>query len=178
MVVVRGEENFPKITYQLGPSLPSEDEDIEVNEAFFEGKLFHKDILKDDNIWFYRYEIKLPMSNYEQMVKYAVDGTMEPHYRFFVPSFTQNSNVISYSCNGFSLSVDTSKFKGSLWYDVLKSIDTFIIMPFSAAEIKFTPIILNCMCQILKLGWRQRTQLRSIILRPLKKQKSRLGSFI
>lgn len=120
MVVVRGEENFPKITYQLGPSLPSEDEDIEVNEAFFEGKLFHKDILKDDNIWFYRYEIKLPMSNYEQMVKYAVDGTMEPHYRFFVPSFTQNSNVISYSCNGFSLSVDTSKFKGSLWYDVLK----------------------------------------------------------
>ncbi|CAI4063034.1 uncharacterized protein SKDI_07G5140 [Saccharomyces kudriavzevii IFO 1802] len=120
MMVVRGEETIPKITYQLGPSLPSESEIIEIEEASFESKLFHKDKLKGDDIWFHRYEIRLPMRDCEQIVKYSIDGKMEPHYRFFMPSLTQNSNVISYSCNGFSLSVDTSKFKGSLWYDVLK----------------------------------------------------------
>ncbi|CAI2031095.1 hypothetical protein SEUBUCD646_0G05090 [Saccharomyces eubayanus] len=120
MMVVRGEEKIPKIAYQLGPSLPSEGEETEISEAYFDNQLFHKDQLKGDDIWFYRYEIQLPMAKYEQMVKYSIDGTTEPHYRFFIPSFTQNSNVISYSCNGFSLSVDTSKFKGSLWYDVLR----------------------------------------------------------
>lgn len=28
-------------------------------------------------------------------------------------------NVISYSCNGFTLACDASDFKSSLWYDVL-----------------------------------------------------------
>ena len=52
---------------------------------------------------------EIPLADIEQMVKYSVDGRNEPHYRFFIPSKTTNFNTISYSCNGFSLNVDTDQ---------------------------------------------------------------------
>lgn len=81
---------------------------------------FHKDQLGEDTFQFFRYTIDLPLVDYDQMVRYSVDDKWELHYRFYIPSRTKNFNVMAYSCNGFSLAVDTTRFKGSLWYDVLQ----------------------------------------------------------
>lgn len=106
----------PKVTYELGGGSHSGE---------FQGKLFHTDYFGDDNsnksvFQFYRYDIELPLADNEAECKYTVADKAEEHYRFFIPGRNQNCNSISYSCNGFSLSVDTTKFKGSLWYDILQ----------------------------------------------------------
>lgn len=113
MMIVTSVTDGPDVSYISGPSHLSEE--CEFKSGEFPRKL----IYKQKGYSFYRYSIILPLQDFEQVVKYQVNDIHVPHYRFFIPSSTMNFNVISYSCNGFSLSVDTSKFKGSLWYDIL-----------------------------------------------------------
>lgn len=94
--------------------------ECELTEGAFTPTLFHEDQLGKNTFQFYRYMIDLPLVEHDQMVRYSVDSKWESHYRFYVPSRTKNFNVMAYSCSGFSLAVDTSRFKGSLWYDVLQ----------------------------------------------------------
>lgn len=92
----------------------------QLTEGAFTPTLFHEDHLGKNTFQFYRYTIDLPLVKYDQMVRYSIDNKWELHYRFYIPSKTKNFNVMAYSCNGFSLAVDTTRFKGSLWYDVLQ----------------------------------------------------------
>lgn len=114
MMIVSTNASSPVVKYLTGPSSSEIAEPLTKGE--FQVKLFYK----EKNYYFYRYNIIFPLTLFEQMVKYSVNGSFEPHYRFFIPSKTTNFNTISFSCNGFSLSVDTTKFKGSLWFDILK----------------------------------------------------------
>lgn len=111
----------PRIEYAAGPALAKGNESSppKFTEGEFKYTLFHEEKWNGDNFKFFRYNIELPLTDVEQMIKYSVGGQAEEHYRFYIPSKTTNFNSISYSCNGFSLSVDTSKFKGSLWFDIL-----------------------------------------------------------
>lgn len=113
----------PKVEYQYVSS--SEENSSSDSSSEFKGKLFHTDYLGDDNanhsiFQFYRYEIELPLKDTEHTCKYSINGETEPHFKFYVPAKTQNFNTISYSCNGFSLAVDSTKFKGTLWYDIMQ----------------------------------------------------------
>ncbi|CDO91946.1 unnamed protein product [Kluyveromyces dobzhanskii CBS 2104] len=118
LVVTKGEVPQPKVDIQLGPSMESSGSVSELNLK--SGQLNATLIHSEMSYKFYRYAIEIELASVEQMCKYSVDGNTEAHYRFFIPSNTTNFNTISVSCNGFSLSVDTTKFKGSMWYDILR----------------------------------------------------------
>lgn len=114
LLVVSGA--VPKITYKLGAA----DEKAgsgKIAEGEFPGKLFFESY---NGLQFYRYDISLKLAEYEQKVKYSVNGLQTPAHQFFVPAALQSMNVVSYSCNGFSLATDTSDYKLSLWLDVLR----------------------------------------------------------
>lgn len=113
-------KSAPKIEFEIGQSYLSESSgDPQCENGEFDAKCFYSEKWNGDDFQFFRYSIVLPLIDTEQMVKYTINDLSKPHYRFFIPSKTTNFNTISYSCNGFSLSVDTSKFKGSLWFDIL-----------------------------------------------------------
>lgn len=114
LIVVRGDVSAPHVTFEMGPSL--EIEQFQLTGGEFSGTMFYS----ENDLKFYRYSIEITMTEHEQMCKYAIDGEALPQYRFFVPSYGTNFNTISVSCNGFSLAVDTTQFKGSMWYDILK----------------------------------------------------------
>lgn len=113
----------PIIKYIYGPDTLFKDISTGLKlseEKEFPVYLFHTDNLENSIFHFYRYNINIPLQNIDIMVKYSLDGKWETNYRFFIPSQEKNFNSIAYSCNGFSLSVDTKKFKGSMWYDILR----------------------------------------------------------
>ena len=118
------ENNPPVIEYICGPANVTHLNDenyLDLSDiAEFQSQLFHTDQLDDGSFKFYRYSIKIPLMDQEQMVKYSLDGKFKSNYRFFIPSRSRNFNTVAYSCNGFSLSVDTKNFNGSLWFDILK----------------------------------------------------------
>lgn len=116
LIVVKGEVEQPNVNYEIGPGTNIANNTIELDSGLFQGTCFYS----EGNLRFYRYSIDIQMTEIEQMCKYSVDGNSEAQYRFFIPSYNMNFNTISVSCNGFSLSVDTTVFKGSLWYDILK----------------------------------------------------------
>lgn len=112
LLVVKG-TNPPAVKFAAGHSTSNEI-DIEIRQL--NSTLIHEE--KDFS--FFRYDFDLSLRDFEQMIKYSVGDVTKPHYRFYIPSKDMNFNTISYSCNGFSLSVDTTKFKGSMWFDILK----------------------------------------------------------
>lgn len=69
---------------------------------------------------FWRFPIELSMTLVEQSVKYWINGDENFVNSFYIPARTQDMKVMFYSCNGFSLGVDPSEFKGYLWQDVLR----------------------------------------------------------
>lgn len=122
LIVTRdGEAVAPRIEFTVGCSLKTDcsSEGPELRDGEFRSTLFHEEVWDESVYRFFRYNIEIPLGDVEQMVKYSVDGRLEPHYRFFIPSRTTNFNTISFSCNGFSLNVDTTSFKGSMWLDIL-----------------------------------------------------------
>lgn len=121
LIVVVNTEIPPIVEYRFGPANEIDVNKGKISDTFtLEPIPFHKDSLPNDEIInFYRYEFAIPMTDYEQLVKYSVNQNCQNYYRFYIPSISTNFNIISYSCNGFSLSVDTSPFKGSLWFDIL-----------------------------------------------------------
>ncbi|CCE73095.1 Piso0_000114 [Millerozyma farinosa CBS 7064] len=114
MVVVEQSDVRPSVTYQVGPAAP--DAQAAVGSGELAGQLFYQELGLD----FWKFDIELELAAHEQLVKYALNGDRRPWWKFFVPSQDQSMNVISYSCNGFSLSTDTAGFKNSLWLDVLE----------------------------------------------------------
>ena len=110
----------PEICYSIGKATGlEEDRDRESGELKTGSfPVQHFCTIKEHQFW--RFSIDLTMKEIEQKVKYNLNGYSEPAYEFFIPSIEQSMNVVSYSCNGFSLGADTSQFKSSLWFDVLK----------------------------------------------------------
>lgn len=112
LIVVRNLNDKPhKLSYELS-SKASGDFNSEI-------------IYQEEDYTFIRYAMEFKLTDTEQEVKYSLNGTNLPHFKFVVPSSTQSMNVMSYSCNGFSLGVDTTEFKGSLWLDVLRKHEKF-----------------------------------------------------
>lgn len=68
---------------------------------------------------FWRFNIEIELLSTQQRIGYRINSG--PVTAFFVPASTTPMNIMSYSCNGFSLSVDTDEFSGPdpLWRDVL-----------------------------------------------------------
>ncbi|SCU86519.1 LAFA_0E01310g1_1 [Lachancea sp. 'fantastica'] len=115
MLLVCRDIECPEVSFIRGPSESKHVKADDVRRGELPSTLFYV----DNGIDFYRYTIEFPMESYEQVVKYSIGGDHQPHYRFFVPSKNNNFNVMSFSCNGFSLNVDTTQFQGSMWFDVL-----------------------------------------------------------
>lgn len=113
MLVTTGKE--PKITYDLGPALESDSAE-EITSGEFSGKKYY---VTGRGLEFWRFEINLALASHEQKVLYSINGSYNPAHQFFLPSTETSMNVMSFSCNGFSLATDTSTFKSSLWMDVL-----------------------------------------------------------
>lgn len=120
LVITRNgsEDNAPEIKYVSGPSYPH-GEDLPLSHGTFEPTMFYSEIFDNSEIHMFRYNVALPLTDYEQTIKYTINGEAEMHYRFFIPSKDTNFNVISYSCNGFSVSTNTTTFKGSMWFDIM-----------------------------------------------------------
>lgn len=123
LVVTRssGKAAAPRINFAVGCSQASDcgPEGVQLSQGEFKSTLFYQEQWEDSVFHFFRYDVEIPLGNVEQMVRYSLDGLFRPHFRFFIPSKTTNFNTISYSCNGFSLNVDTTSFQGSLWFDIL-----------------------------------------------------------
>jgi hypothetical protein len=70
---------------------------------------------------FWRFNIEVELREREQRIAYRINRG--PSMGFWVPPRGQSMNVMFYSCNGFSLGVDTDEFCGPdpLWRDVLNS---------------------------------------------------------
>lgn len=109
-------ETGPAITYKIGPSSPSTTVALaKFSTGEFPGTKFYQ----ENDYSFYRYSIELTLTGNEQKVEYFIDNHFKPNFQFYLPSKTQSMNVISYSCNGFSLGSDANEYKSSLWLDVL-----------------------------------------------------------
>lgn len=81
---------------------------------------------------FWRYELRLPLSDEPQTATYSV-GSNKEEYTFHLPAFGEPMRFMFYSCNGFSDVTPETKaqFGGEryppLWQDVL---DRHEVMPF------------------------------------------------
>ena len=70
---------------------------------------------------FWRFNLKLSLAEQGQQVQYSINGS--DAIPFSIPSKHETMNMMFHSCNGFSLSVDQTKFCGPdpLWKDVLRA---------------------------------------------------------
>ncbi|GAB7361074.1 hypothetical protein MBLNU230_g1113t1 [Neophaeotheca triangularis] len=78
---------------------------------------------------FWRYEISLPLQEYESTWEYIIPSmhakggrpNLEKAKRFSVPSKHESMRIMFHSCNGFSVGTDEDAWKGpALWNDVLR----------------------------------------------------------
>lgn len=117
LLVTKGEIE-PEVSYALGPAAeeyaPTGWKSPE--EGVFPAINFHT----EQGFKFWRFNVKLDLAEYEQKVRYSINGQQNDAHAFFIPAADQSMNVMSFSCNGFSLSTDTSQYKSSLWLDVLR----------------------------------------------------------
>lgn len=114
MLIVKGPET-PEISYKIGPAAEGHGV-LDLKEGVFPPTRFHE----EKGFVFWRFTIDLTLASHEQKVKYLVNNVYRPLQQFFVPSRDESFNVVSFSCNGFSLGTDTSTYKLLLWLDVLK----------------------------------------------------------
>lgn len=114
LLVVAGDSQ-PEITYQIGPAAPIDGFKEPLSGKFAATKFF---LSKDLHFW--RFDISLSLVEFEQKVKYFVNAVDNPAHTFYIPAQEQSMNVVSYSCNGFSLGADTTQYTSSLWLDVLR----------------------------------------------------------
>lgn len=123
LLVVRdyagAEGTAPGIEFRLGPAHES-DGPVGGGEFLKVAATATELIHQEQQFSFFRYSFTFELTQYEQRVRYSFDGLSRPHFQFFLPTAAQSMNVMSFSCNGFSLGTDTATFKGSLWLDVLR----------------------------------------------------------
>jgi hypothetical protein len=105
--------SVPKVTYIKGPIIPEDESQLTGGE--FPGEAFHKEA----GHTFWRFGIALELEPYEQKVRYSISDGLT--FEFFLPTHEQPMNIVSHSCNGFSLATKTDNFKGSLWFDVIRT---------------------------------------------------------
>lgn len=120
MIVVRNIDDgidVPTLQFVIGPSVSDGTKEHSIAE---EAPIDSKVIYKEQNFTFIRYSFMFQLKEFEQRVRYSIDGDFKQHFQFFLPSSLKSMNVMSYSCNGFSLAVETESFKSSLWLDVLR----------------------------------------------------------
>ncbi|ODV67958.1 hypothetical protein HYPBUDRAFT_240009 [Hyphopichia burtonii NRRL Y-1933] len=115
MLVVKKNEIKPKITFKIGNA-----SNEEVEPTFENGEFPSVLFFEQDEFEFWRFNINLNLVEYEQKIQYYINGTFKKSQQFFIPAVNESMNVVSFSCNGFSLGTDTSNYKSSLWLDVLK----------------------------------------------------------
>ncbi|KAI5956318.1 hypothetical protein KGF54_000793 [Candida jiufengensis] len=118
LVVIRNCPSSPPIIkYKIGPA----SSEIGTSESFFKtGEFPVTKFYEEDEFTFFRYTIDLEMVDYEQKIQYYINNIFKPNFQFFIPSYNESLNVISVSCNGFSLACDAKEYQSSLWLDVLK----------------------------------------------------------
>ncbi|KAI3404140.2 hypothetical protein KGF56_003040 [Candida oxycetoniae] len=120
----------PTILFKIGPSAQlktktegERETDANLNSnsppEFKTGEFPVTKYYEEQDASFFRYNVDLTMVEYEQKVEYYIDGFFKKSFQFFIPSYEESMNTISYSCNGFSLACDAKKYKSSLWLDVL-----------------------------------------------------------
>jgi len=70
---------------------------------------------------FWRFNIEVELGEKQQRIAYRINRG--PSTGFWVPARGQSMNIMFYSCNGFSMGVDTDTFSGPdpLWRDVLNT---------------------------------------------------------
>ncbi|GAB1310003.1 PhoD-like phosphatase domain-containing protein [Madurella fahalii] len=70
---------------------------------------------------FWRFNIEIELQEKQQRIAYRINRG--PSTGFWVPAKGQTMNIMFYSCNGFSISVDSDQFSGPdpMWRDVLNS---------------------------------------------------------
>ncbi|KAK4231219.1 hypothetical protein QBC38DRAFT_355345 [Podospora fimiseda] len=68
---------------------------------------------------FWRFNIEIELKDKQQRIAYRINRG--PSTGFWVPAKGQAMNIMFYSCNGFSMSVDSDQFSGPdpMWRDVL-----------------------------------------------------------
>ncbi|KAH3679943.1 hypothetical protein WICMUC_000686 [Wickerhamomyces mucosus] len=104
----------PRISFLKGPIEPQTTN--ELNSGKFPVKRFYQ--IQGHSFW--RFEIDIVLDDFEQKVRYSINDSQILTFEFHIPKYNQTMNVISYSCNGFSLSTKTEDYKGSLWFDVIR----------------------------------------------------------
>lgn len=70
---------------------------------------------------YWKWNLDIPLVEQAQRISYAINSSNP--VEFWVPGMHETMNIMFHSCNGFSLSVDQTKFNGPdpLWRDVLRS---------------------------------------------------------
>ncbi|KAI1473731.1 hypothetical protein F4774DRAFT_27215 [Daldinia eschscholtzii] len=73
---------------------------------------------------FWRFNIEVELRDYQQRIAYRINHG--PAMGFWVPPRGESMNIMFYSCNGFSLSVNPDEFSGPdpMWRDVLNNHQT------------------------------------------------------
>jgi hypothetical protein len=73
------------------------------------------------NVTFWRFSLEVELGDTQRRIAYSINRG--PAIGFWVPARGQSMNIMFYSCNGFSLSVDPNNFSGPdpLWRDVLNT---------------------------------------------------------
>lgn len=112
LLVVKGDA--PQITYDI-----ANEQEKKLFNGEFPGTVFYEQA----GLSFVRYTIELTLIDIEQKIKYSINNETHSSFQFFVPAIQDSMNIVSFSCNGFSLGTDTSEYPSSLWLDVLKKHD-------------------------------------------------------
>jgi hypothetical protein len=75
-------------------------------------------------VTFWRFNLEVELGSQQARVAYRIN--QGPAVGFWVPARGESMNIMFHSCNGFSLSVDTTQFCGPdpLWRDVLNAHQT------------------------------------------------------
>ncbi|ODV78748.1 uncharacterized protein CANTADRAFT_7090 [Suhomyces tanzawaensis NRRL Y-17324] len=125
LLAVNQAQTAPEITYQIGRAAPDAAGAAGTDAgATSKGTFAGTKFFEQDGISFFRYTVHLELAAYEQKVHYHINNATKQGFQFFVPGADQSMNVMSYSCNGFSLGADPGEFKSSLWLDVINKHDT------------------------------------------------------
>lgn len=74
------------------------------------------------DLYFYRVVLELTQDPQEELVvAYEINPIGNGQkFHFFIPSAEANFNIVTFSCNGFSLATDTYDYPASMWLDVLR----------------------------------------------------------
>lgn len=115
LVVAKKCQSIPKLTYKIGPLFETDGDDI--SDGSVTGTKFYE----EGDYQFYRYIFELSFEDYEQRIHYYLNNETTDYWQFFLPTMSQSMNVVTFSCNGFSLGTPADGYKSQLWYDVLKN---------------------------------------------------------